>query len=332
MAEIQHQEFLMDERGFRNYLQERKISEEETEASIQLAERFEQFAQDGANPTKEEALAFSTQLIASGENTVANYYALARYAYFTQNNPVYIAVVDLLDGSEAMGNFHEKAKTVLGAERRDQIFNGVSVPELGLPNAEKVKITQTVMPRLVEEASPEECEKILSDSLRDLQDSSHADDKKLYEECATLDEFLDKSAQNFIALLEKLRDEGQPFFTQFITDEVVEYVREEPLIARGIREGNILYEAKIPHQTAEFLAESDPQKKRYHYCHCPWAKESLKAGISNIPATFCNCSAGFHKKRWEVIFDQKLKAEVIESVLQGDDWCKIAIHLPEDLA
>jgi hypothetical protein len=30
-----------------------------------------------------------------------------------------------------------------------------------------------------------------------------------------------------------------------------------------------------------------------------------------------------------VIFGQKLKAEVIESVLQGDDWCKIAIHLPE---
>jgi hypothetical protein len=31
---------------------------------------------------------------------------------------------------------------------------------------------------------------------------------------------------------------------------------------------------------------------------------------------------------WEVIFDQKLEAEVLESVLQGDMRCRFAIHLP----
>jgi hypothetical protein len=30
-------------------------------------------------------------------------------------------------------------------------------------------------------------------------------------------------------------------------------------------------------------------------------------------------------------FDQPLKAEVVESVLKGDLWCKFAIHLPEEL-
>jgi hypothetical protein len=60
-------------------------------------------------------------------------------------------------------------------------------------------------------------------------------------------------------------------------------------------------------------------------------KESLKQGPSGIPASFCACSAGFHKRRWEVIFGQKLKAEIVESVLRGDDWCKIAIHLPEGI-
>ena len=67
-----------------------------------------------------------------------------------------------------------------------------------------------------------------------------------------------------------------------------------------------------------------------HNCHCPWVKESLKNGKSEIPPRFCECSAGFHKKRYELIFGQPLKAEIIQSVLKGDDWCKIAIHLPAE--
>jgi hypothetical protein len=150
----------------------------------------------------------------------------------------------------------------------------------------------------------------------------------LFDECQDIDEFLDKSALNFIEMLEKVFQEGGLFFTQPIIEEVLAYVRSEPLIARGVQDGNILYEVKIPHQTVDFLAETDPQKKRYHYCHCPWVKEALKEGEANISSTFCTCSAGFHKKRWEVIYGQSLKAEIVESVLKGDDWCKIAIHLP----
>jgi hypothetical protein len=51
-----------------------------------------------------------------------------------------------------------------------------------------------------------------------------------------------------------------------------------------------------------------------------------------VSAQFCRCSAGFHKKPWEVIFDQKLEAEVLESVLQGDMRCRFAIHLPVSVA
>ena len=161
----------MNENDFRAYLQEKKLSEEEITASIKLAKRFEQFAQNAEKPTKAELLAFSSQLIESDENTVANYYALARYAYFTANHEVYIAVVDLLDGAEAMGNFYERAEAVLGTERRDAIFEGVELPHLGLPNPEKVKITQKVIPRLVEVANQPEREQILSNSLRDLEDA-----------------------------------------------------------------------------------------------------------------------------------------------------------------
>jgi hypothetical protein len=275
--------------------------------------------------------AFTQELIASGENTLPNFYTLARYGRFTGDDDLYVAVVDLLDGAEAMQNLHHKAGAVLGSNRRDALFAGLDLPPLGAPNRDKAALNRQIMNRLVDTASPQECTQILADSLRDLADAWYQGDVKLFQACQDINEFLDRSEVKFIAMLEKLRDEEGLFFTQKITPEVVDYVRSQPLIARGQREGDMLYEVKIPHQTIEFLAESDPQRKRYYYCHCPWVKEGLKNGKANIPPTFCQCSAGFHKKRWEVVLGQRLQAEVVESVLAGDERCKIAIHLPPGL-
>ena len=324
----------MDRQGFQEFLESRDLTDEEIKASLDLAERFERYHNSLGHPenVREVVTAFSTQLAASGEDTLANYYTLARYGLFMEDDDLYVVVVELLDGAEALGNLFEKANKVLGQDRRDLVFQGIPIPGMGTPNELKVELNKRVMSRLVEVADPSECDQILSNSLRDLDDRWFQDEKKLYEQCGSLDEFLDINAQNFIAMLEKINKEDGLFFTQKITDEVLDYVRQEPLIARGIREGDVLYEVKIPHMTAEFLAETDPRMKRYYYCHCPWVKEALKDGEPDIPPVFCQCSAGFHKKRWEVIFDQPLKAEVVESVLAGDDWCRIAIQLPEGLA
>jgi len=220
----------MDKNGFRVYLQERNLSNEEIDASIQLAERFIEFTQDTDIPGSDDLLNFSAELIETGDNTVANYYALARYAYFTDNHEVYIAAVDLLDGAEVMDNLYQRAEAVLGTQRRDVIFDGVDLPQLGLPNEEKVRVTQVVMSRLVDSVAPQECEQILANSLRDLDEAWYRDEVSLYQECTSLDDFLDKNAQNFIALLEMLRDEGKPFFTQFIDDQVVEYLHSLPMM------------------------------------------------------------------------------------------------------
>jgi len=321
----------MDTQAFRKFLVDYKLSEDEIQASIALAEKFEAFSRAAGCTELEGKIvkSFSKAMIEDGINTLPNYYALARYGRFLGNDEVYIAVVDLVDGHEAVGNLHRKVGEILGTSKRDMIFQRVALPPLGTPNEEKVKVTQKVMTRLDEVANPGECDQILSNSLRDLDDAWFQDEKKLFGECQDIDEFLDKNTENFIGMLEKFCEQGGLFFTQPITDEVLAYVRGERLIARGVREGNILYEVKIPHQTVEFLAETDPQKKRYYYCHCPWVKEALKDGEADIPSTFCTCSAGFHKKRWDVIYGQSLKAEIVESVLKGDAWCKIAIHLPE---
>jgi hypothetical protein len=171
---------------------------------------------------------------------------------------------------------------------------------------------------------------VLSGGLRTLQDEWYLADREKYHESGNIDAYLQRKGDDFVAQLEKTRDEGGLFFTQEISDEVIDFVQAHPEIRQGVREGLILYEAKIPYMTREYLAETDERLKRYYYCHCPWVREGLKAGDVEISATFCLCSAGFHKKSWEVIFGQTLEAEVVETVLQGDPWCKFAIHLPPE--
>ncbi len=320
----------MDKQGFRQFLQERKIPAEQIEQHLAIAERFEAFAGAARHqpPTAEDVRAFSALLIAEKLNTLQSYYALIRYGRFTTNKPVIIAAIELIDGAEAMENLRLKLGQQAGEQKRDEVFQGIELPPLGTPLAHLPRVTHAVMGRLEAVVDPETCRKVLSSGLRHLEDEWYLEEKKKYEESGSIDAYLERKGQEFIAQLEQIKREGGLFFTQEITDEVIDFVRSHPEIAQGVRQGNVLYEIKIPHMTIEYLAETDEKMKRYYYCHCPWVKESLKTGELGISPTFCNCSAAFHKKTWDVIFGRPLEAEIVESVLKGDPWCKIAIHLP----
>jgi hypothetical protein len=333
--------------AFRQFLHENGVPQDKIADFVSIAERFEDFLEtSGASqrphtPTRHDSLPrgslagrddvgrFSNVLMKDGLNTWDNYLALARYGQFLKNNEVYAAVVELLDGSEVMHSLYEKLGALVGEKTRDDIFSGIDLPPLGIPSSEKPRVTYAVMERLEQRLDPDTCERLLSGCLRRLPDESYLDFRKRYVESKNLDEFLVRKGREYVALLEQIKREGKLYFTQEITDEVIEFVRSNPAIAQGIREGSILYEIKIPYMTKEYLAETDEKMKRYYYCHCPWVRESIRTGEVAVSPTFCLCSAGFVKKPWEVAFGQTLKAEVIESVLKGDLWCKIAIHLPE---
>jgi predicted hydrocarbon binding protein len=47
-----------------------------------------------------------------------------------------------------------------------------------------------------------------------------------------------------------------------------------------------------------------------------------------LSPTYCYCGAGFYQGIWEEILQQPVQVELLESVLKGDDVCKIAIYLP----
>jgi hypothetical protein len=82
--------------------------------------------------------------------------------------------------------------------------------------------------------------------------------------------------------------------------------------------------------TQQYLAETDPALRRYYACHCPWVRDAIKNDDVKLAEIFCQCSGGFHKKPFEIIFERPLKVEVLESVLKGDSRCRFAIHIPEE--
>jgi hypothetical protein len=322
----------MDREGFRQTLQGRQIPEDVIEQHIALGESFEAWLQEReieGPPTAAEARAFSDLLVEERRNTYENYLALARYGRFVKNDPVYLAVVELLDGSEVLETLYDRLGHVAGPDKRDEVFAGIELPPLGTPSAAKPRIMQAVMERLERLIDPETCRAILSAGLRDLRDEWYLEERAKYAESGSVDAYLERKGREFIAELEEIRNTGGLYFTQPITDEVIEFVRKTPEIRQGVRQGDTLYEVKIPYMAREYLTETDERLKRYYYCHCPWVRESLRTGDVAVSPTFCLCSAGYHKKPWDVIFDQSLQAEIVESVLQGDPWCKIAIHLPE---
>jgi predicted hydrocarbon binding protein len=53
-------------------------------------------------------------------------------------------------------------------------------------------------------------------------------------------------------------------------------------------------------------------------------RDALKTGETLSP-TYCYCGAGFYQGIWETILQQPVEVELLESVLEGDEVCKVAI-------
>ncbi len=273
-------------------LEGRKVPAEKMDSALALAERFEQFAEQTGEFSAETAWAFSKLLITEGQNSEENLITLARYGLFTKNNAIFIAFLESLDGGEAQENLYKRIGEKYGEAFRDEMFAGLGIAPFGIPTPEKPRYMQPVIERLEKALGPEACRALISDSLRDLPD--YAWEREIYQSCASVDEYLVKKKQKFMEQMETCQREGRLFFAREVTDEVLEFIRNEPEMGGGARVGNIVYETKIPFLTKKYLAETDPTLKRYYYCHCPWARAAVKSGEKVAPI-FCNCSAGFHK-------------------------------------
>jgi hypothetical protein len=116
-----------------------------------------------------------------------------------------------------------------------------------------------------------------------------------------------------------------------VDDEIAEQVLARGWGLAGVRQGNTIIATKIPKSgfLVDYFQEPDPAKRRELYCHCPRIRDVLARG-ETLSTTYCYCGAGYYKGIWEEILQQPVEVTLLESVLAGDDVCKVAIELPLD--
>lgn len=323
----------MDREGFLKYLKGKGLDDEAASRQMSIADHLDTMLSSRNGPPgtgcgRKAALSLIESLLESGQDSYENMLAILRYGYFTRNDEIYETAFMYLDGVEALDGMYYKLEEVAGAEERDRIFGMIGPISPGTSFKDRAVAARTVVAEVKSSLSKADRDRLYDASFRHLEDSGYAPDRLLYEKLGDIDAYIEAKKQDFVRTLEDHMKEGSLFFGQEITPEVVEHVKSDPEIAFGKRVGSDLFVTKIPFRTKQWLSEKDPVKKRYLYCHCPWARESILSEAGPVDPEFCRCSAGFHKKSWEVIFGRKLECEVLESALAGDDRCRFMITLP----
>ena len=209
---------------------------------------------------------------------------------------------------------------VAGEDVRRQVMQGSEGLSLQSDRGEVIAWSQRAMERLDALAGEKERRDIMTGCACQYPKSELQEARQVYESTGDID-----------LAHRKLQEQFESFLRDVLAlddDLFAEIVRRGWGLA-GIRRGDTIIATKIPKSgfLVEYMRETDPEKRRQCYCHCPRIRDALKTSAA-ISATYCYCGAGFYKGVWEEILQEPVEVEVLESVLQGDDACKIAIYLP----
>ncbi|MFX1256111.1 MAG: hypothetical protein ACFFCZ_31170 [Promethearchaeota archaeon] len=326
----------MVENTFQNFLKENKVEEKQIQIYLSLLNEYQEFLEK-QNLTLEtvdpkQLVDYTEHLVASKSTQVLDFLrTMINYANYAKKYDFITEVIDIAESYIAMDTLYSRIAEVYGETIRNDIFDGLTIPPLGVHPEKKPPFTKSILKRVEDKLGEENTIKLLSPCLHGRPpDDIEGDKKKLAE--LGIDGFLVKKHQELIQRLEKHRDEGTLEFAQYIDDEVIEFVRNNQMYAEGIREGNIIYLCKHPYQMKKYLQAKDDNMKRFYLCYCPWVRGALKNGTEHeISKHFCQCSAGWYKLYWDKIFDQPITVEPVETALGGAIVCKFAIHLPENI-
>ncbi|MBN2878254.1 MAG: hypothetical protein JXN65_01365 [Clostridia bacterium] len=272
---------------------------------------------------------YISYLIETGENSLDALLAVARYFYLIKNNEVYIHFTKVLGGLGVIENIKKRMETFAGKEIAEKVIKGFTMPPLGTPLEEMPKYTNDLIGRLKAGLEPKLYRKILAGNNHGIPEESMKMEKEFYENSELLDTYLKERHQRKVEELQRYCDSETVWFEQIINQDVVDFVKGNQEVLSAVRKGNKLYVTKIPYDIISYLKETDPVKKCYYACHCPFARESIVSDEKNTDSEWCYCSAGFAKFPFEVILGRELDIKLLKSALAGDEVCRFEIDLGE---
>ncbi|HWQ21355.1 MAG TPA: hypothetical protein VN478_01350 [Clostridia bacterium] len=323
----------MQERLFREYCQRRQFDAATTEAAVQAVKDFEGYV-TVVGVTLETVTAghladYLEQLSQAGTATEERLIALARYAYVTHRNELFVQLVHVAEAPDILPVLRARIRQIAGDEAADRVFQGIHLPAEGSPIDAYPPVVEEIVGRIKDTLPDETRKQVLAGNMHQIPETSFADMKERFQRNPDIEAFLADRHTRLVQELEDHMNQGTLWYEQEITPAVLQYVREHPEIQSGVRHGDVIHVAKIPFNPQAYLDEKDPTRKRYEACHCPLARSSISAGRQAVSPLFCYCSAGYEKLPFEAIFGEPVQVEVLESALGGSDHCRFAITIPE---
>ena len=326
----------LNKEEFRKFLLDNNLNEDQALGHLEVLSNFNEYLRkrdiDIDNIPKGKILEYTEFLVENEQDIVLDLLrAVINYANFTKKYDYITEVIDIAEGYNAMDNLYDRIAEKYGEDIRDRIFENIEIPPLGVNPDNKPKTTELVMNRLEEILGEEKTVELLAPCLHGRPIEPIKKDREDFLKIGDIDEFLKIKKQEFIERLEKHAKEGTLEFAQYVNEDVIEYAKNSRTITPGIREGDKIIVTKIPYQIERFLKAKDEKMKRYYSCYCAWVRGAIKQGVEkDISANFCNCSAGFTKQYWDIIFDQPVKVEPKETPLTGAFECKFEVHIPDE--
>ena len=323
----------MREKEFRDYMSERGLGGEEAESAVKVVHGFERHVRAKGRSLEsasvEDLKGYISLLMGEGRSSFEELLALARYVRLVKKNDLFVYIASIVGARTVLPSISERLAAIAGEEARSRVFKDVEAPPPGSPPEAFPPVTERLMERLEAELLPETCRRVLAGNHHGVPREGFKEQREMYLRSGNIDEVLKEIHGRAVAELEEHMAEDKIWYEQRITPRVVEFVKDNQEVLAGVRDGDRIYMTKIPYAPDDYLGETDPLMRRYYACHCPLARASILRGDADISPTWCYCSGGFEKLQFDVIFDEELEVEVLESALAGDDRCRFAVKIPE---
>jgi hypothetical protein len=325
----------LNEKDFLKYLSKNHVSQEKATLFDSILNQFNNFLEKKKNNIDSipngEIIKYTEYLVQDNSDQVLVFLrALYNYAKFIKKYDYIVEIIDISESYEAMDTLYQRITEKYGEDLRDEIFENITIPSLGVHPEKKPEFTKVVMKRLEEKIGKDKTIELLKPCLHD-RPGSIEKDREDFLKLNDIDKFLKLKKEEFIERLLYHKKEGTLEFAQYIDDDVINFIKNTPSISPGIRDRNIIISTKMPYQTKNHIEAKDNRMKRFYSCYCPWVRGAIKDGTEKeLFSHFCYCSAGYTKKYWDVIFDQSTEVEPIETPLTGGLLCKFAVQIPKE--
>lgn len=320
--------YTMQINQFKELYQRNKINHEQFDFAVQLLEAFEKDIKVSIDEATIEMLdRFILDLVNRNQMDIATIVVFMRYYRMIKQNELFIHLTKYTGGLGVIESILERLEKFIGPEKSKVIADQVKIPVLGTPPNQLPEFTAAFINLLEKSLDEVTLKRVLAGNHHQIPESVFLIERTYYEDAETFDQYLKDLHDRKVKELEKHLQDGTVWFEQNITQEVVDFVKSNQEILSAVRSGDTLFITKIPYDVEAYLKTEDPIEKSYNACHCPFVKEGIGKHKNHISDTWCNCSAGFTKFPFEVLFNTELKTTVLENAIRGDLLCRFSVSL-----